>query len=197
MERYRQLQERVREWSVRHAQGPFATPFLFALAFTETLFFPLPLETALIPLVLIKARSWVYYAAVATVGAVSGSVLGYIIGYVFYETLGAALVNFYSFEEEVLHIKTLLSSHVFSATFVASFTPLPDKVFMPIAGLLNAPFLLFFVALVAGRGLRCVLVAFITDRYGAYVARVVLKYLFETTLVVVALLAGLFIFWLI
>lgn len=191
---YHKTKEAIREWAVRHAYGPYAAPFLFFFSYAEALFLPAPVETALVPLVLIKARSWLYYVAVATFGSLAGGITGYFIGLLFYETIGVLVVNAYSFEEEIQRISQLLADHVFWATFVAAFTPLPDKVFMPLAGLLRTPFLSFVVALFLGRALRFAVVGFLADRYGAAATRLALKYFREVTLALVVL-AALVLWW--
>lgn len=188
---YRKVAEKVRGWITRQAQGPHASPFLFVFSFAETLFSPIPVEVALVPLVLTRARSWGYYAFIATVGSTLGGLAGYFIGLFFYDTVGVLIIQAYSFEEEVLQIQTLLTQHVFTATFLAAFTPLPDKIYMPIAGFLQAPFLIFVIALTFGRTARSVLVAYLTHRFGALAARLALRYFAELTLIA-ALLALLF-----
>jgi len=175
--------ERLSEWIVRHAQGPYASPFLFAFSYAEALFSPLPVETVLVPLVLSRARSWIHYANLAAVASTLGGITGYIIGYFFYDTLGVWIIQSYSLADEALVIQKALSEHVFSATFVAAFTPLPDKVYMPIAGLLHVPLLLFIGALALGRIARSYLVAYVTHAYGPGVLRITLRYFTQITFI--------------
>lgn len=195
MEAYRNALEGVRLWVERHAQGPYATPFLFLFSVAEAVFFPLPTETVLVPLVLTKARSWVYYALTVAAGTTVGGVLGYLIGFFVYESLGTFLISLHGLMSEVAHVRELLLRHVFWTTFVAAFTPLPDKVVMPIAGFLTLPFLPFFVALLLGRVLRAFLVAWVVDRFGARTAALALHYLAEVTIAGVALAVLVFGFW--
>lgn len=174
---------------LRQAQGPYATPFLFFFGVAEALFFPLPTETVLIPLVLTRARSWIFYALVVAAGTTAGGVMGYVIGAFLYESVGVVLLGLHGAASEIASIRELLSQHVFWTTFVAAFTPLPDKLVMPIAGFLKLPFLSFFFALLLGRVLRAFLVACITDRYGASATKLALRYLTELTIAGVVLVA--------
>lgn len=175
--------ENLREWVVRHAQGPYASPFLFMFSYAEALFSPIPVETALVPLVLSRARSWIHYANLAALGSTLGGITGYVIGYFFYDTLGVWIIQSYALAEEALVIQKALSEHVFSTTFIAAFTPLPDKVYMPIAGLLQVPLILFIVALALGRIARSYLVAYVTYAYGPGALRITLKYFTQLTIV--------------
>lgn len=190
MEAYRNALERVRLWIERHAQGPYATPFLFLFGVAEAIFFPLPTETVLIPLTLTKARSWMHYALVVAAGTTVGGVVGYGIGYFLYESLGTFLLSLNGMIAEIEHVRLLLVNHVFWTTFVAAFTPLPDKAVMPVAGFLTLPFVPFVVALALGRILRAGLVAWIVHRYGSRAAQLALHYLAEVTIggIIVALL---------
>jgi len=181
--------ERVQAWVVRHAQGPYANPFLFLFSYIEALFSPIPIETALVPLVLSRARSWFYYANLAALGSTLGGLTGYAIGYFFYDTLGVWIVETYSLAEEAAAVRDALSAHVFSATFIAAFTPFPDKVYMPIAGLLHVPLLLFISALALGRIARSYLVAYVTHAYGRAALQITLRYFKEITIMGLSALA--------
>lgn len=195
MRRYRRFIEHLRVWVEHHAQGPYATSFLFFFGIAEAVFFPLPTETILVPLVLTRARNWLFYACVVAAGTTVGGVMGYVIGFFLYESLGAFLISLNGLAPEIAHVRELLTHHVFWTTFVAAFTPLPDKVVMPIAGFLRLPFVPFFIALALGRILRAVMVAWIVDRFGARAAALALHYLAEVTLVGVALALVLLGFW--
>ena len=194
---YERTREAIRERVVRYSQGRYASPFLFFFSYAETLFSPVPVEMALVPLVLARVRAWWYYALLATLGSTLGGITGYIIGYFFYDAFGVWIVETYSLAEEALVIRQALAEHVFSATLIAAFTPFPDKVYMPIAGLLHAPFFVFISALTLGRTARSFLVAYITHRYGARAVELVERYIKELLLVLLigALLLGAVVFF--
>ena len=72
---------RLYDWVMRLSASPHAGWALFAIAFAESSFFPIPPDTLLAPMVLAKPqRAW-RLAAICTVGSVIGGVAGYAIGY--------------------------------------------------------------------------------------------------------------------
>ncbi len=168
------FKERFRQWVVVNARGPYATPFLAIFSFAESVFFPVPVDVVLIPLVIIRAKSWLYYTVVSSVASVLGGVAGYAIG-LFFSFIGTGIVAFYGLESELALVSSWLSANVFWATFISAFTPIPYKVFTLSAGFLGAPFFMFIVASALGRTLRYTFVSLLAHFWGASLARVVLR----------------------
>src|SRR3989344_4137308 len=167
--------ERLKIWLITNSKTPWATTALFLLAFAESIFFPIPVDAFLIPLIIIRARSWIYYAVISSLSSVLGGVVGYAVGYFLFDTVGAYVVSLYGLESQLLFVKGWLASNAFSATFLSAFTPIPYKVFTITAGLFHAPFLIFIVASLLGRSLRYLLVCFIAYKWGASLARLFLR----------------------
>jgi membrane protein YqaA with SNARE-associated domain len=72
---------RLYDQVMRLSASPRAPVALFAIAFAESSFFPIPPDTLLAPMVLAKpANAW-RYAAICTAGSVIGGLLGYAIGF--------------------------------------------------------------------------------------------------------------------
>lgn len=72
---------RLYKWVMRLSASRHAGAALFAIAFAESSFFPIPPDTLLAPMVLARPeRTW-RYAAICTAGSVVGGILGYAIGY--------------------------------------------------------------------------------------------------------------------
>lgn len=142
------------------AESPYASWWLFGVAFVESSFFPIPPDVLLLPLAASAPRRALWFAFICTIGSVLGAVLGWYIGYLFYDTIGKTIL-------ETLHIsdkvETVLAYYQESAAgwiMVAGFTPIPYKVFTIAAGLnatVGLPILLG--ASVVGRGGRFFLVA--------------------------------------
>jgi membrane protein YqaA with SNARE-associated domain len=182
------LKEKIRVWAVTNAHGPFAVPALVLLSFTESIFFPIPTDTLLIPLVIIRARHWFSYAFIAAVASVLGGIAGYAVGFFLFALIGDCIITFYGLESETELVKTWLAEHAFWATFISAFTPIPYKVFTISAGLLNAPFLVFVAASLLGRSLRYVIVAWLAHMCGPVLARLALKH-FTVATITLALIA--------
>lgn len=172
---FEKIKERMRLWSIANARGPYATLSLVLLAFAESIFFPIPVDVYLIPLVILRVQSWKYYAIVATLASVLGGIVGYALGFFLFSIIGEKIVALYNFESEIVLVGEWLSRNTFWATFISAFTPIPYKVFTLSAGLLHAPFFIFLFASLLGRFLRYIAVSFITHIWGAQFVRLVLR----------------------
>jgi len=169
------MKERFRAWVTVNAHGPYAVPILSVFSFAEAIFFPIPVDVLLIPLVVVRARSWIYYAAVASITSVFGGAVGYAIGFFLFDLIGAHIVSFYSLQAELALVQSWLMNNTFSATLVSAFTPIPYKVFTITAGLFSAPFFVFLLASLIGRSLRYVLVCYIAHKWGTQLAQLFLR----------------------
>ena len=69
------------DWVMGQARSRHAPAVLFAVAFAESSFFPIPPDVMLAPMVVARPqRAWTY-AAICTAASVLGGLLGYAIGY--------------------------------------------------------------------------------------------------------------------
>jgi membrane protein YqaA with SNARE-associated domain len=72
---------RLYDQVMRLSASPWAPAALFAIAFAESSFFPIPPDVMLAPMVLAKPDKAWRYAAICTAGSVVGGLLGYAIGF--------------------------------------------------------------------------------------------------------------------
>ena len=72
---------RLYDQVMRLSASPRAPVALFAIAFAESSFFPIPPDTLLAPMVLAKPSNGWRYAAICTAGSIIGGLLGYAIGF--------------------------------------------------------------------------------------------------------------------
>ncbi len=73
--------QRLYIWMMRLAASRHAGFALFAIAFAESSFFPIPPDTMLAPMVLARPETAWRNAAICTAGSVIGGMLGYTIGF--------------------------------------------------------------------------------------------------------------------
>lgn len=139
-----------------HKQAP---AYLGVLSFSEAVFFPIPPDAMLIPMVLAdKAKAW-RLAALTTITSVSGGVLGYLIGTYMYESVGLWLVEFYRMENNFSVIQQWYREYGIWMIFAAGFLPIPYKVFTVASGVFSMALIPFVIASTLGRGIRFYLVA--------------------------------------
>jgi len=148
------------DWMLRLAASPEAPAWLAMLAFAEGLFFPIPPDVMLAPLVLTnRERAW-RYAAICLGASVLGGSCGYMVGY-FLHPVGVWLLSLtgsdpHQFEHWYRQWGVLLLA-----------IPIPYKLTAIASGLFKLNFPLFFAASIFIRGLRFFLVAGLIRHYGA------------------------------
>lgn len=125
---------RLKAWVEGFARKPYATWALFATAFVESSFFPIPPDVLLIALAVARPKRSFWYAAICTAGSVAGSFLGYYIGYALFETVGQKILGFYGLTDTFQIVLDKYRENAWAAIFIAGFTPIPYKVFTIAAG---------------------------------------------------------------
>jgi len=150
------------------AYGPLG---LFIVAFTESIVFPVPPDVILIPLAMMSPRLAWWYAFLASAASVLGALVGYAVG----RKAGRPVLRRFFKEETISQVETLFVRYGGWAVGVASFTPLPFKIFTFSAGIFRVPLMTFTVVSTVGRSARFFLegamVYFLGDRAQAYLGR--------------------------
>ncbi|WP_427982163.1 YqaA family protein [Agarivorans sp.] len=149
------LYDKVMIWSEhRHAER-----YLSGMSFIESIFWPIPVDVMLAPMALSRPSKALHFAMLATVFSVLGAALGYGLGQFFYDPLVVPLVESVGYQHKMQVAFDWFDRWGVLVIFVASFTPIPYKVFTITAGVLNMAFLPFLLVSLVGRGLRFYLVA--------------------------------------
>ncbi len=186
-------------WVLSWAQTKYGASALFILAFTESVFFPIPPDILLIALALGATSKAFRYAFICTAGSVLGAFVGYAIGnYVWLTSSGefSAFANFFftnipGFSVELYEtIKALFAEWDFWVIFTAGFTPIPYKVFTITSGVFDVNLLMFSVASIIGRGARFFLVAWLIWKFGPSIKRFIDKYFNLLAIVFTLLIVG-------
>jgi membrane protein YqaA with SNARE-associated domain len=148
------LYDRVLNWSRhRHAER-----YLGALSFSESSFFPIPVDVMLAPMCLAKREKAWRYAIIATVFSVLGGLAGYAIGVGIFDVVEPWLADSHYWGAYQTS-REWFDSYGVWAIFVAGFSPIPYKVFTIAAGVAALSLPGFFLASVVGRGARFFLVS--------------------------------------
>lgn len=149
------LYGKVMVWS-KHKHAPF---YLYLTAFAESIFWPIPVDIMLAPMALAKrALAW-RFALGATLFSVLGGAVGYYIGGVLYAPVVLPFIEFMSYQGQMEMAQAWFLQWGVMVIFIASFTPIPFKVFTITAGIMAMAFLPFILTALIGRGLRFFLVA--------------------------------------
>ena len=173
-------------WTKSLAAMPWAPWGLFAIAFAESSFFPVPPDVLLIAMALAQPKLAFWYALICSVGSVLGGCLGYAIGYYGGRPLAVRLFK----PHRIASAEQLYAKYDIWAVAVAGFTPVPYKVFTITTGLLRAGFWRFVAASAASRSARFFLVSTLIYFFGAQAQELIEKRLDVAALVLVALGVG-------
>lgn len=175
-------------WFEPKADTKIAKFWLFIISFTESLFFPIPVDPFLALVVLVQKNKWIYFSALVTISSVLGGIGGYLVGLFLFETLGQPLIIFYHLQPEFEKVKILFENNAFWAIFTAAFTPIPYKIFTISAGVAKLNIITFVTASILGRGIRFFLVGFIVKTHGKKFYETFLKYFDRVTIFIVTLI---------
>ncbi|HZZ67924.1 MAG TPA: DedA family protein [Phenylobacterium sp.] len=147
------------DWVMSLAALPQAPLALGVVAFCEGLFFPIPPDVLLMPVVLGNRSRALRYAALTIVCSIAGGSCGYAVGY-FLQPVGEWILaltggDFHAFQAWYAHWGALLIA-----------VPIPYKITAIASGLAKLNFGLFIGVSVLVRGLRFSLEALLLKIYG-------------------------------
>ena len=138
-----------------------------ALAFAEALFLPVPIEAALLPLMVRKPeRRWRL-----VLWALAGSVLGvaalYAIGLALMDAVGERLITLNGWQADYAELQARFEAEEGPLTIaVIAVTPLPFTLAALVAGAVRMNVLVFLLVAGAVRGVRYAALAWLVGRYG-------------------------------
>jgi membrane protein YqaA with SNARE-associated domain len=148
---------------------------LFAVAFLDSAFVPLPSSADALMLLLSTTHpSWMLlYAFMAT----AGSALGCWILYLVSRRAGARALRRFS-EAKQRRVKGWIERYDMAAVLVATLLPppFPFKLFVVTAGVFRFSLVRFMIAIVAGRAFRFLLEGYLAVRYGAEAKAILAQY---------------------
>lgn len=150
---------------------------LFILSFAESSFFPVPVETLLIPLIIAAPSHAFWFILVAIIGSVIGGIFGYYIGYI-----GEIAVLERLFDKKKIDkIHKIFEKHGAIGIFIAGFTPIPYKVATIGAGVFYIDIWKFIIVSIISRSLRFILVGALVFFYGQAIVEFLDTYIFAIT----------------
>jgi membrane protein YqaA with SNARE-associated domain len=171
---------------MRLAAAPNAVLWLALTAFCEGIFFPIPPDLMLMPMVLAnRRRSWLY-AGVCLAASVAGGSIGYLVGY-FVEPVGRAILALTGSAGGLDSFRRLYAQ--FGLLLIA--LPIPYKLIAIASGFARFSYPTFLIASILIRGARFFLVAGLLRYFGEPIRAFVEKRLVlavSTAAVLVALL---------
>ena len=154
-------------------------------AFCEGIFFPIPPDLMLMPMVLARPRRAFIYAAVCLIASVAGGSVGYAVGY-FVEPLGRAILSLTGSARGLDSFRHLYAQ--FGLLLIA--LPIPYKLIAIASGFARFSFPTFLIASFVIRGARFFLVAGLLRFFGEPIRAFVEKRLVFVISLAAAVLAA-------
>ena len=146
------------------------------MSFIESSIFIIPPDVMIIPMVLADRAKWWRIALTATIASVIGGVGGYLIGSFLFNTLGQALVDFYSYGDKFGQYMKIYKEWGGWAVFGAGLTPFPYKVITIASGVAKLDLSLFILTSIIARGLRFFCLAGLLFYFGETIKKTIEKY---------------------
>ena len=146
-------------WTLKWAKHKYASVALAIMSFSESVFFPIPPDVLLAPMVLSKREKAWHFAAITTIASIVGGVVGYSLGYLMFDPWIAPLISEFGYQDKFDHVMQWFEQWGIWVVFLAGFSPIPYKIFTVSAGFLQMAFLPFILASAVSRGARFFLVA--------------------------------------
>lgn len=160
---------------------------LFAVAFADSSFLPIPPDLLLVPMVLMQPKRIWWLLTLCTLGSTFGAAVGYVIGYFLWTTVGEPIVEFYGHMHHYVQFQRWVQDWGAWIIIGKALTPIPFKIAAIAAGAVKMNPVVFMLASFVGRALHFAMVALLLVLFGARVMALVARY--ERPLAVASALA--------
>jgi membrane protein YqaA with SNARE-associated domain len=167
---------RLYEWTLHWAETRYAGVALAVTAFSEAVWFPIPVDPLLVALCLGKPKRSFWYALSCTFWSTVGAMFAMLVGAWVGEERVLAVMAWFNLHEESRWALDLFRQYGFWAVALGAVLPIPYKVFAWIAGFAEVNWLTFLVATVIFRKLRYILIGALIYFYGVRAKHFIDKY---------------------
>ena len=155
------------DWTMALAAHRHALAWLAVIAAAESIFFPIPPDVMIIPMVLAaRERAWAILL-VATTASVIGGIVGYGVGYFLYEEVGRPIIEFYGYADKYGVFQGWYEEYGGWIVAAGGFTPIPYKVITIATGVVQLDLGTFVIASAVSRGARFLIICALLWRFGA------------------------------
>ena len=178
-------------WTMELANNPRAIWLLGFVSFIEAIFFPIPPDVLLIPMILANIKKAWLYAFVTTITSVLGGLVGYVIGLLAYAQIAEPLLLGLGKESAMNLFSNSINENGFLIVLTAGISPIPFKVVSVMSGFTQMPVYVFLISALLGRATRFFVVAALLRRYGEPIKVFIESYLgWLFLLIIILILTG-------
>jgi membrane protein YqaA with SNARE-associated domain len=180
----------LKDRTVALAKSPHAERGLFALAFAESSFFPIPPDVVLGPMAAAQPAKWARFAFICMAGSVLGAILGYAIGYFAAETLGKWILDLFGLSAAFERFRANSTAVMPWVILGQGLIPVPYKLVTIASGMLRISLLLLVGCSILTRSTRFFAVAFLFQRFGPQIGPIIEKRIGLTLGIVALVIVG-------
>ena len=164
-------------WTLDLANNPRAIWLLGFVSFIEAIFFPIPPDILLIPMILANIKKAWFYAFVTTITSVTGGLVGYAVGFLAYSEIAEPLLISLGKQSAMILFSNSINENGFLIVLTAGISPIPFKVVSIMSGFTQMPIIVFLLSALLGRATRFFVVATLLKYYGQTIKSFIEKYL--------------------
>ena len=164
-------------WTLELANNPRAIWLLGFVSFIEAIFFPIPPDILLIPMILANIQKAWFYAFVATITSVMGGLVGYAVGFLAYSEIAEPLLISLGKQSAMILFSNSINENGFLIVLTAGISPIPFKVVSIMSGFTQMPLLVFLISAMLGRATMFFVVATLLKYYGETIKSFIETYL--------------------
>ena len=148
--------KKIKKFLENKSRSKYSQPLLSLVAFTESIFFPVPPDLLLIPICYYNRNKIFFSILNCTFFSVVGGAVAYAIGYFLYDHI----VHLFD-EKKIEHFIDFYSKWGVYSVLIGGFTPIPFKIITLTSGFLKFDFLIFILSAIFARGFRFLIVGLI------------------------------------
>ena len=183
--------KRVDRWVAYVVRHTYIKTAIFLVAVLEATISPFLPEIVIAGVLTYrKDLSWKLLSLVSALGSATGVAILYVLGKFLYRTHQVTFDRILDGGQFATYTQDILSQNTFVAIFIASFTPLPDRIFAFLSGVLSLPFFIVIIAFFLGRLLRASIVAYFSYEFGDEARIYILKHTRIVTVILCVIILG-------
>ena len=171
-------------------KGKNSARYLYAISFSESIFFPIPTDTFLIPMALANRDKAISLGLYTTLFSVIGGAVGYLIGLFFFDTIGINIIESFNLMDKFKSFSSSVNKYGYLFIFIAGFTPIPYKIAAITSGVTGVSFPIFIIFSLFSRGLRFLTEVILCRLMGDKAKNIIKKYSFALTIILLTMFIG-------
>jgi membrane protein YqaA with SNARE-associated domain len=180
----------IYNWIMAQADKSYAPWIMCGMAVLEASIFPLLPDLMLWPIILKKPQRAYLYAFMCTVASVLGGLLGYAIGFYLQDFAKDVLAFTGHNPAELASFQHWFQTNGPWVILAKGLTPIPFQVVTIVAGLSKLNLWAFIASALVIRSFRFFVTAFVLQRFGPAMLKLIEKRMVEFAIVVVAIVVG-------